>query len=873
MSLWSRIANVVRSSRVRREIDEELEAHIADAVEAGRDEAEARRAFGSPLRQREESEDAQLATWLDSLHSDAVFGWRQIRKHRVASAAAILSLALAIGACTSAFRLIDALLLRPLPISHPERLYTLFFDHHTYTGELVKANSFDYPMFERFRDAAGKDADVMGISGRQRVAVSYGGEKDFERADMQYVSGATFQTFGLKAAAGRLLTAEDDRTPDAHPYVVISNPYWQQRFGADPEIVGRKLQIGARSYQIVGVLEPGFTGTEPGLMTDLFIPTMMNAEWVKDSSVGWIRTWVQLKPGTDGEALRQRLSAGMLSLRLERYGTQAGTPRLHLDATGNGNSELQTTYRNSMLVLASLVALVLLIACVNVANLMSALGAARGREMALRVSIGAGRARLVQLVMVESLILAALATVLGVLFAWWASPLVIAMISTSSDPVRLALPTDGRLLCFALGLAVGVSLLFGLPPALRASRLTPLHALKGDRSPHSRHRLMQALVAAQVAFCFVVQLTAGMFVASFERLSHQTLGFEANGLLTIDAETPERQLLEKWQEIAERLRQVDGVESVAISAWPLMGKSSATLSLSIPGKKLDDHATIYQLGVGSNWLATMKIPLLQGRDYRPTESAQVAMVNQLFIDQYFPGESGVGRILMRKSRAPRGGQKETAIEIVGVVGNARYTELREPIYPTVYLPLNAHSNTKDGATFVVRTQGPPLSLAGQLRREIMQSNGGFRVIALATQDELVRSKTIRERMLAVLSLFFAVVALVLASVGLYGVLDYSVLQRRKEIGIRMALGAKSFDIAGMISAGVVGMIAVGAAVGISAGMMAEQYFRSLLFGVKPTETSLVLIPALVICGAALLAAMPALLRALRVDPAEMLRAE
>src|SRR5712692_2665582 len=319
MSLWSRIANVFRGDRLSREIDEEIRSHIEEAIASGRDPAEARRAFGSALRHTDESRDIRLVRWLDSLRADAIFGWRQLLKKKVTSAAAILSLALAIGACTSAFRLIDALLLRPLPVANPGRLYTVAFQGSNATdGKLLTYDSCSYPMFQRMRAAVKEQAESVAISMYSVfVYLTYGSDQAMEKAYLQYVSGWMFGSFGLRPALGRLLTENDDLTPGAHPYAVLSHDYWTRRFGQDPRAIGRTFQMGDHLYEIVGIGPERFTGTETGTLTDIFVPTMMHPAAVRDDAT-WHRTLARLKPDVAVEPVRARLHATPRAFEEER---------------------------------------------------------------------------------------------------------------------------------------------------------------------------------------------------------------------------------------------------------------------------------------------------------------------------------------------------------------------------------------------------------------------------------------------------------------------------------------------------------------------------------------------------------------------------
>jgi predicted permease len=881
MSFWSRIVNVVRADRLNHEIDEELASHVEEAIERGRDPAEVRKAFGSQLRHREESRDVRLMAGLDSLRADAIFGWRQLKKNKMTSAAAILSLALAIGACTSAFRLIDALLLRPLPIVGANRLYVASRHGLSFNGIPGTFDGCEYPLFQLMRDTVKDQAELIAVSYAQRVDLTYASDQETEKAYLQYVSGQMFGMFGLQPALGRLLTENDDLKPGAHPYAVLSHDYWTSRFGQDPKVIGRTFRMGTDLYEIVGVVEAPFTGTEPGTATDIFLPTMMH-QGVTHADWSWIRTLVQLKPGVATEPVREKLHASFRSFQGERAKSFTGilkqkldnflNQRIVLDPAAAGVSDLQKDNRPSLAALAILVTLVLLIACANVANLMTAQAAARAREMALRISIGAGRSRLVQLVLIESAWIALLAAGIGGLFAWWSAPFVVSRINPPDNPARVSLPADWRVLGFALALTLVVTCLFGLLPALRASAIKPDSALKGGEDPHLRRRLMHALIALQVAFCFLVLFVAGLFVATFDRLSHQSTGFSAERLLTLDTVTKSPKTPAFWDQVADHLRTVPGVEKVALAGWPLLDGNGWNGFVSVNGTP-PSPVLAYFLSVSPGWAETMKIPLVDGRDFLATDTSPgAAIVNEAFVKTYFNGENPLGKSFEKTSGAIR-------FQIVGVVRDARYRDMREPITPTAYVPFHATDasgslTAQSQATFIVRTASPnPLALASTLRQEVPRARPEFRVSRIRTQLEINQSHTVRERLLAMLALFFAVVALVLAGVGLYGVLHYSVLQRQREIGIRIAVGAQASVIARLVIVDVFPMVLIGALAGLGFGMASVRYIETLLYQVKATALSMLAFPSLTLLGAALLAALPAVLRAVRIDPVTMLRAE
>jgi putative ABC transport system permease protein len=887
MSFWSRLVNVARPGKLRREIDEELVSHVEEAIASGRDPAEAQRAFGSHLRQLEASRDVRLATWLDSLRADAVFGWRQLRRNKIASVAAILSLALAIGACTSAFRLIDALLLRPMPVSDAERLHVVAFTGGGLEGYPQEWDSCSYPMFERMRDAVSRNADLVAVSYMDFADITYGSEQEIEKAHVQAVSARMFPLFGLEPALGRLLTADDDSKSGAHPYAVLSYDYWTRRFARNPEILGHKLQRGDTVFVIAGVAPPEFTGTETGTVTDVFVPiSTSNPELLASPNNFWLRTFVKLKPGVQPEPVYDRLRAVFQQIQIERARSFVDitksqlqrhfAQRLLLLPAAAGRSNLQRDYRRSLSTLGILVALVLLIACANVSNLMTARAASRAKEMALRVSIGAGRRRLVQLLALECAWITLFASALGALFAWWSAPFIVARISPADDPAQLMLTADWRILVFGFATAGAVTLLFGLAPALRASGVKPAGALKGGEDPRQRGRLMHALIALQVAFCFVVLFVAGLFIASFDKLSNQPVGFSPERILNLETVTARPQPAVFWNQLADRLRAVPGVEKVALTGWPMMSGESNNDNVSINGAPPSEVLSDFVF-ISPGWAEAMKIPFLAGRDFRPSESNPgVAIVNLAFAKQYLNGENPVGRWFERVDSK----SKRIRIQIVGLIPDARSrSNLRIPIRPTAYVPFQSQDPSgalrpKSRGTYVVRTAAAnPLALAPSLRKLVAEWRPGFRVNNVRTQLEICRSGAIRERLLALLALFFAIVALLLAGVGLYGVLDYSVLQRRREIGIRLAIGASRGDIARNVTLKITAVVALGGIAGILLGLACARYIESLLYQIRITGPLQLAVPAVGIFLVGLAAALRPVLRAIRIDPAGMLRIE
>jgi ABC-type antimicrobial peptide transport system permease subunit len=863
MSLWSRISNAVHGERLNREIDEELQSHIEEAIASGRDPKEAHRAFGSALHAREASH-IRAAGWLESLLADVGFGWRQLCRNKVTSVAAVLSLALGIGSCVAAFRLIDALLWRPLPISDPGNLYVLSHKMTGFDGKPVEDGHWATPEFKLMRDAVKDQADLIAISDADRTDITWSTDDDMEKAHVAYVSGNMFPLFGLEPALGRLLTPADDRGPGLNPYAVLSWDYWNHRFGRDPRVLGSSLHIGDHTFEIIGVGPRDFTGTEKGTVTDAFLPVNMNRIATQDR-MNWHGVFLMLKPGVnpamDLEPLRQHLSAvnhafGADCATCFRGATQASIDRflnqkVDLNPAGAGISELQKEYRRLLGVLGLLAVLVLLIACVNVANLMTAQAAARVQEMALRISIGAGRRRLVQLILCQSALLAFLACILGAFFAAWSAPFVLSLINPPENPARLALDADWRVLLFGFGLILLVILLLGLLPALRASAVRPVAALKGGEDPHSPRRLIRGAIALQVAFCFLVLFLSSLFVTSFQRLENRPLGFSTDRLLLLETVAGKGQLPVVWNQTAEALRAAPGVESVAISRWPLLGRIRINSDISINGAPPSPTP---------GW-------------FRPEDTSPgAAIVNETFVKTFFPGQDPIGRTFERGANQP-------VNEIVGVTPDVPYDDLREPSRAVFYIPfdeIDAKSapSVVDFATFAIHTNAQnPLALANSLRQFIAQRHNGLRVSNVTTQFDVLRDQTVRERLIAMLAAFFAVVSLLLAGVGLYAVLNYSVLQRRREIGIRMAIGSTRAGIVRIVTLNIFLMIALGGFAGVALGFGAARYVESLFYQVKATDADMIASPTCAILLTALVATLPAVLRALRTDPTEILRSE
>jgi putative ABC transport system permease protein len=882
MSWWSRLTNVLRSPRLDDELDEEQRFHIegraADLESRGlsRQAAleQATRRFGNRLRLREASRDVKLMTWVESLGRDLRFGLRLLRKDAVVSTAAVLSLGLAIGACTAAFSLIDALILRELPVRSPQEL--VYLDRAGGAGER-STPTVSYPFFHRVRQAASSHMDVFSMSQQSlRQAVLPDGGGGEEKLQAQFVSGNAFDVLGVTAALGRVLTPADDVTPGGHPVAVISHGFWTRRFGANPSAVGQWIELQQRAYQIVGVAQAGFTGAQPGMLTDIWIPNMMfQRESLTAPNWGWLQIWGRLRPNVSRDTVRPIVATTLANFESEQAapgeprGKQAAESALDIFEASTGISQVRLDFERPLLALAAIVGAVLLIACSNVANLLLARGAARRREMALRASIGAGRGRLVQQVLVESSLLTLGACVLGVVCAMIAAPFIVGMLTTNENPVYLDATLDWRVLMFVTALGCLTTVLFGLAPAVRASAAMPGEAIAlGDRRPPGNAGMARSLVAAQIAFSLMVLFVAGLLLRSFDRLLAVDLGFTPDRLVLLSVETRDRLDPEQARlinrQLLDRVQSIPGVESASLSGWALFRGWSWGNNFGLPG---GGRAQAFRLAVSPQFFKTIGTPILDGREFEPHDSDAASpmplVVNDSFARQFFPGERAVGR---RMTTASRG--QTLSYEIVGVVADTRDRSVRAAVAPYVFSPLG-----EAGGTVEIRSSTDPATLADHVRKALPLVHPSLRLVDVTRQTSLVGNTLLRERLLAVLSGFFAALGLALAAVGLYGVLSYAVLRRTHEIGIRVTLGAQPAAVVRSVLGRVAFAVTAGIVAGLAGGVYVARFVRTLLFDTEPVSVSSLALPVLGLLAVAVVAAWSPARRATRIDPVEALRIE
>lgn len=906
MSWLTRIGRALFPERLDREIEEEQQFHlearvdelIAQGIAPKQAVEQARLQFGNALQLRESSRAAKLLPWLESIVRDIRFGVRMLRKNAALTAAAILSLTLAIGACVSAFTLIDALILRPLPVKNPHNLFFLTYQSQAVFAENGVGDVFSYPAFRRLRDAVRKDAEVFTVGNQYYQPVTIAGSQTEERAQPQWVSGDTFQVLGIHPALGRLLTLGDDDRPGAHPVAVLSYDYWQRRFAGSKNALGQWLTLRRdRQYQIIGVAQRGFTGVEPGKNTDIWVPNMM---WTPgsfdDPTTFWVHIWGRLKPGISTKQLQDKLQASFTGFqhdvanRMFDAGESPARVRFFLDSklslnsASNGPSELRRHFERALYLVGIVAILVLLIACSNVANLFLARMTSRAHEMALRLSIGAGRRRLLQQLLVKSALVAVVSSGMGLLFARAAAPFIVSMLSTRDmsvyhPVVYLDLHPDWRVLAFLVGTGVLTALFCGLAPALRASNVSPIGALKSGAIRHSRGAgLLQPLLTAQVAFCFVVLFAAGLLLASFEKLNHLDPGFARQGISVVALESsshersrrgPTEKTNTAWLQLLDQVRHLPGVQAAASSGWGFFSIGSWTPPIRIPGRQTEAGAHPFGMEISPGFLETMRMRLIGGRDLTARDTEQnptsAVLVNQAFARHYFPSQNPVGQRFFTVNDS----QQSVPHTIVGVVNDAKYDDLRAPVQPIIYV---AHRAGGEGI-LEVRSALDDATLDTELRKAIPRINPAFRIGWITPESTLIDGTILREHLLAVLATFFGVTAILLAGIGLYGVLSYSVFERLKEIGIRLALGAKPASTVRLILGRIGLAIASGLAVGMVVGVMAARFLTSVLFEVKPWDFWSVAVPLACLLGAIIIAALPPAVRAAKTDPVIALRYE
>jgi predicted permease len=824
---------------------------------------------------------------------DLRFAVRTLRKSPLFTVIAVLSLALGIGANTAIFSLIDQLILQMLPVHDPEQLVLLTSrgDHY---GSNTGSNAISYPMYQDIRD---KNSVFQSMFCRFGMSFSMNYEGRTELASGELVSGNYFPVLGVGAALGRVFTAQDDLYQGQHPIAVLSYGYWKTRFAGDPNVLGKKIVLNGYPITIVGVSRPGFDGVEPGYSPQIRVPMMMKKELtpgpfysLNDRRGRFVQAFGRLKPGVtleNAKAGLQPLFHQILAMEVREKAFARSTEhtrqqflKMWMDVlpAANGRSSLRQQFTNPLYALMAMVGLVLLIACTNVANLMIARATARQKEIAVRLAVGASRARLILQLLLESLLLSLAGGAAGILLAMWMDRALIQFLPQGVSPYALSSSPDPRMLLFTLGVALVTGLIFGLAPALQATRPSLAGTLKdqaGGVVSGSGAGLRKALVVAQVALSLLLLVGAGLFLQSLNNLRNQNPGFTAENLLSF-AVNPmlngykQERGLQFYRQLLDKLNRIPGVTSSTLAVIPLLDGNEWDSTVTVEGysTKQGEWIDPHMQFISPAFFSTLKIPMLLGRDFTDRDqkgAPKVGIVNERFAKRYITGNP-IGR------HVGMGGDPGTVldIEIVGVVKDTRYESLRDEVPYELYIPY-PQMGTIQGMTAYVRAAGDPEGLFNAMRQAVNETDSNVPVYRMRTLDQQLDKSLLAERLLASLSTVFGAIATVLAAIGLYGVMAYMVARRTREIGIRMALGASGGNVLWLVMSEVMLLAAAGVAIGLAGAFGATRLVQTQLFGVNPLDVLSMLAGALGIAAVAAVAGYLPARRATTIDPMIALR--
>jgi predicted permease len=891
MAWFSRLRNLFRSNRLSDEIQREMDFHIAERVDdlvsrgvrsdiAKRD---ARRRFGNYGGQKERARERNIFVAIDTFLADLRYAFRALKSAPAFALVAVLSLGLGIGANTAIFTLLDAVLLRSLPVSHPEELVAVKRDN----GPI-----FTNPLWEAIRDRQDVFAQIAAYSPRSFNLADKG---EVRNESASWVSGGFFPMLGVQPVVGRLITQADDQ-PGCPPIAVVSEQFWRDKLGGRADVVGSTISIETHPFTIVGVSDGRFFGVEVGKRVNIFAPICAdpvirgNTRQLTARSNWWLTILARPKPGLTPEQVDARLATiapDIMATTLPPNWPTTATERYRktgLTATpaAGGLSRLRTQYTLALRVLMAVVGLVLLIACANVANLLLARATAREREMAVRLAIGAGRGRLIRQLLTESLLLSALGAALGVFFASWGTRILISMLSTTGSAVTIDLSVDGRMLAFTIIVAVGSGLLFGLVPAWRAGRVDPHTAMKaharGFAGGPARLRMGKALVVAQVALSLVLVSGAGLLLGSWRRLATTDPGFRADGVVLANVSTRNAALADSaragvFQDVLRRLRGMPGVVDASASSVTPVGNDSWNNVIKIDGfsPKSEDDALVWFNEVSDGYFTTLGATFIAGRDFGATEdpvSPKVAVVTEALARHFFAGN--VNAAIGRQFAVQEGPSYSAPVTIVGVVKDMKYQSLRDSVSPTVFLSQAQNATLRGDVNVEVRVRGNAAAAIPSIRATLLQINPKF-TLQLNTLERQIDDSLTLQRTLAALSGFFGGLALLLATIGLYGIMAYGVARRRNEIGVRIALGAARGRVVRMVLGEVGRLVTLGVIVGLALALATTRIVKSFLFGVAPNDPLTLVLAAVSLLTVGFVAAVLPATRAARLDPVEALR--
>lgn len=839
-----------------------------------------------------------------ALLQDLRYGLRTMRASAGLTAVAVLSLALGIGANTAIFTFINALILRALPVQDPQAL-VLFGpgDAQGNSGGFPDddMNLFSYPMYREFQQknhVFSGVAEVRSFDAGLHGTVGSGG--GLESMTLQLVSGTYFNVLGVKAVVGRVLTDADDRNLGGHPVAVISYGWWTSRFSRDASIVGKTLTIEGTVYTIVGVAPPGFFGISVGDSPDFWVPLQMEEQIsrgphkLNDHFYMAMNIIARLKPGVSLPQAAADVNLVLKDMLQEYAGSKPTEEQIKsirgahvtLRSAANGVSPgLRDRFQSPLWMLMGIVGVVLLIACANIANLLLARGANRHREIAVRMAMGAKRARLIRQMLTESLLLAAAGGLLGILFASWSGRLLLSVVSTGTAIIPLDVQPDARVLAFTLLLSVVTALLFGVLPALRATRLELTRSLKEGRgalAAQARNPIAKALIVSQVALSVVLLLGAGLFVRTLINLANVNTGFDRHGVLQIALDpsatgfTKEAQLFSLYRQVEDRVEALPGVRAASFSIFTFNQGGWTDQASPEGGTQPSGYDRDVSLNaVGPGYFAAMGLPILAGRGIGPqdTESApRVAVINRTMAQRFFGKTSPIGKRFGTGDR-----QHSHDIQVIGVVSDAKYQFLDEKPTAMAYFSYPQYVPDWGIGLFLghlsVRFSGDPGTVSAGVRRAVSEINASLPITSIQTLEQRVDDSILYQRLIAQLSAFFGALAVFLACIGIFGLMSYSVSRRTNEIGVRMALGAGQHDVVRMVMREIVALIGAGVALGVPLALWSGRWASSMLFGLKPTDPATISLAVVLLLAVAALAGYLPARRASKVDPMVALRYE
>ena len=840
---------------------------------------------------------------MDTLLSDIRYGLRSLIKRPGFTAVAVITLALGIGANTAIFTLLNAVTLKSLPVAKPEEL-VLFHDSSdegTSTGDPSTGEwrRYSYDAYKYFLE---HDQNYQALSafrsGESRVSITGSQTQtgEAQRASSHLVSGNYFGVLGVSAFLGRVLSPDDDK-PGAAPAAVMSFGYWKQQWNGDPQIVNKPVLINGKTYTIVGIAPPEFFGVRVRRAPDLWVPLQFQPEiemrdsYLKDPRVYWLSFVGRLKPGVQLAQAQATANVLLHQFLTDQAGSKVtdddrksiATAYIKLAPGARGISGLRIAYSRALQMLMVIVGLVLLIACANVGNLMLSRAAGRKAEISLRLALGASRFRIVRQLLTESFLLAAVGGICGILFAQWGVRVLVALVAKTTP---LDVQPDVRVLVFTAIVSLMAGLLFGTIPALSASKTDLTTAIK-EKSSRPRRRglrfsLASSLVIAQVGLSMVLLAGAGLFARSLMKLQEENLGFDRDHVLVVGIDPrlggyKPAGLTALYRQLLERIKEVPGVESATMATYsPISGHGrDSTVTVSGYPQRPGEDMDVEDLLVAPDYLKTLRVPLLLGReiDIRDTPASQkVAVINQSFAQYFFPGQNPVGRRFY--FGAEDDPERGAELEIVGVVGDIKYQNAKEKPVRTAYRPiLQVQDSDAYSSTIEIRTTGDPASIAPMARAAINQVDPKLPVFGVTTLREQLAGALQREKLVAELVSFFGALALLLACIGLYGVMAHGVVRRTKEIGIRMALGAERPGIIWMVMRETLLLVVLGIIIGVPAALGGARLISNQLFGLSPADPFTLIVSALVLVSVAMLAGFLPARRASKVNPLTALRYE